>query len=175
MAKRPDLPLETEARNAYYQDPGRRAWALVAFMVEHAEYTVGPDGTKHKRQSKMKGRMVFLAAELNNQVLRVSAGYGGYHHAGAAGISRTNVIRAMAAEAERNGWITRERDRYGGVYNYCAHRAWTKRLSRVHRAAARYVYKRILGSQDTPSVTRSLRSRRVRETKRPGVRRTHTE
>ena len=50
---------------------------------------------------------------------------------GAAGISRTDVIKAMAAEAEREGWITRERERYGGVYNY----ALTEDGRNVYRGA----------------------------------------
>ena len=118
MARRVKLSLETEARNAFYRDPGRRAWALVAFMVEHEKYKIAPDGTRQQRHRDGTGRLVFRADELNNQVLAARAGYGGYYHPGAAGNSRTNVIQAMAAEAVREGWITRERDRYGGVYNY---------------------------------------------------------
>ena len=118
MPRRVKLSLETEARNAYYRDPGRRAWALVAFMVEHEKYKIEPDGTRHERESDKNGRLVFRGKELHKQLVATSAGYGGYFHPRAAGNSRTNVIHAMAAEAEREGWITRERDRYGGTYNY---------------------------------------------------------
>jgi hypothetical protein len=118
MPKRVNLPLETLARNEFYETVERRAWALVAFMVEHEEFKVGPEGTKQKRNEDSKGRKAFLAEELNKQVLPPKAGYGGYCHPSAAGISRTSVIRALTAEAERERWITRQRDRYGGVFNY---------------------------------------------------------
>jgi hypothetical protein len=118
MPKRVNLPLETLARNEFYENVGRRAWALVAFMVEHEQFKVGPDGTNQRRHADSKGRKVFLAEELNKQVLPPKAGYGGYCHPAAAGISRTSVIRALAEEAERERWITRQRDRYGGVFNY---------------------------------------------------------
>ncbi len=118
MPKRVNLPLETLARNEFYESVGRRAWALVAFMVEHEQFKVGPDGTKQRRHSDSKGSKAFRAEELNKQVLPPEAGYGGYCHPAAAGISRTSVIRALAAEAEREGWITRQRERYGGVFNY---------------------------------------------------------
>ncbi len=77
-----------------------------------------PDGTTRQRQIDGNGRLLFRATELNKQLIRAHAGYGGYHHAGAAGVSRTDVIRAMVADAEREGWITRARYRYGGLYNY---------------------------------------------------------
>ena len=60
-----------------------------------------------KRQVDGDGRLLFRAAELNKQLLRAGAGYGGCRHVGAAGNSRSDVIRAMAAEAESEGWITR--------------------------------------------------------------------
>jgi hypothetical protein len=118
MPKRVNLPLETLARNVFYENVRRRAWALVAFMVEHEEFKIGTAGAKQKRCADSKGRKVFRGEELNKQVLPPKAGYGGYCHPSAAGISRTSVIRALAAEAEREGWISRERERYGGVFNY---------------------------------------------------------
>ncbi len=118
MPKRVNLPLEMLARNIFYENVRRRAWALVAFMVEHEEFKIGPDGARQKRCADSKGRKAFRGEELNKQLLPPKAGYGGYCHPSAAGISRTNVIRALAAEAEREGWISRERERYGGVFNY---------------------------------------------------------
>lgn len=118
MPERADLPWEIERCNAYYKDPARRAWALVAFMFEHEAHKVLSDGTTQQRQVDGNGRLLFGANELNKQLVRAGAGYGGYRHVGAAGISRSDVIRAMAADAEREGWITRARYRYGGLYNY---------------------------------------------------------
>ena len=51
-------------------------------------------------------------------MIAATAGYGGYYHPRASSSSRTNLLQAMASEAEREGWITRERDKYGGLYNY---------------------------------------------------------
>ena len=118
MARRVELPLETEARNAYYKDPARRAWALVAFMVEHEKDTVERRGTRQERQRDGNGRLVFRMTELSRQFLVPSAGYGGYYHPEPAANSRSDVIKAMAKEAEAEGWINRERERYGGVSNY---------------------------------------------------------
>jgi DNA-binding MarR family transcriptional regulator len=118
MPKRADLPLTTLACNSFYENVNRRAWALVAFMVEHEEFYVDADGSKQNRDRDSKGRKVFRRTELNKQVLPPKAGYGGYCHPSAPGISRTSVTKALADEAEREGWITRERDRYGGVHNY---------------------------------------------------------
>ena len=118
MATRIDLPLEIVARNMFYQNPRRRAWALVAYMVEHEEFNGEPVGTEQDQDGARKVARVFRAAELNRCVLPPRAGYGGYSHPWAAGMSRTNVIRALAGDAELEGWITRERDRYGGVYRY---------------------------------------------------------
>ena len=118
MPKRLLLPPETQARNAFFESLHRRAWALVAFMVEHEEVEVGPGGVKQERCRDRLGRRVFRGGELNKHLLPVRAGFGGYAHPAAAGISRTDVVRAMAREAEREGWITRDRDRCGGVPNY---------------------------------------------------------
>jgi hypothetical protein len=118
MATKIDLPLEIVARNAFYQDPRRRAWALVAYMVEHEEFEGEPVGTEpHHDGARMVPR-VFRAAELHRCVLPPKAGYGGYGHPWAAGMGRTNVIRALTGAAELEGWITRERARYGGVFRY---------------------------------------------------------
>ena len=118
MAAPAELAWEIEGRNEYYKEPARRAWALVAFMFEHEAYKVMPDGTTQPRESDENGRPVFRAIELNRQLLRAGAGYGGYHHAGAAGVSRTDLIKAMAADAEREGWVSRTRYRYGAIYQY---------------------------------------------------------
>ena len=49
MAERADLSSEIERCNAYYKDPARRAWALVAFMFEHEAHIVFSDGTTQQR------------------------------------------------------------------------------------------------------------------------------
>ena len=158
---------ETEARNAYYKDPGRRAWALIAFMVEHEEYKVAPDATIGQRQSDTKGRLIFRATELHKQLLASSAGYGGYYHPGAAGSSRTNVIQAMTDEAERQGWVTRERERYGGVYNY----ALTAKGREAYRDAIKpqrdTFVESYLKTKKTASKTAALHSVTVQATNKP--------
>jgi DNA-binding MarR family transcriptional regulator len=118
MATRIDLPLEIVARNIFYKNRRRRAWALVAYMVEHEGFKGERVGTEQDRYGVRERTRVFRAYELNQCVLPPRAGYGGYSHPWAAGLGRTNVIRALAGDAEQEGWITRERDRYGGVHKY---------------------------------------------------------
>jgi DNA-binding MarR family transcriptional regulator len=118
MPTRIDLPLEIVARNNFYKNDRRRAWALVAYMVEHEELEDERAGTEQDRNGAREQPRVFRGYELNQCVLPPRAGYGGYSHPGAAGLGRTNVIRALTGDAEREGWITRERDRYGGVQKY---------------------------------------------------------
>jgi hypothetical protein len=155
MPQRLLLPLETQARNAFFENLHRRAWALVAFMVEHEEFKVGPGGIKQERCRDRMGRRVFRGGELNKQLLPVSAGFGGCSHPAAAGISRTDVIRAMAREAEREGWIKRDRDRCGGVPNY----ALTE--------AGRSVYQNIIAPQRDAFVKDYLRARSAPSGKAP--------
>jgi hypothetical protein len=118
MASRPKLPIETEARNAYFRDDGHRAWALVAFMVEHEYDDVELAGATQKRPRDAAGRPVFRGTELSRQLFPAGAGYGGYYAPAGAGSSRTDLLRMMAAKAEQAGWITRERQRYGGFFKY---------------------------------------------------------
>jgi hypothetical protein len=118
MTKRAGTALETDACNAFYKDDGRRAWALVAFMVEHEEQVVEPDGTMLPRQRESNGRAFFRASELCEHMIPLRAGFGGYHHPRAPSNNRAQLLKEMAKDAEREGWISRERARYGGTYNY---------------------------------------------------------
>lgn len=118
MAKRAERALEIDARNAFYKDEGRRAWALVAFMVEHEEQIVEPDGTVLQRQRESTGQAFFRATELCEHMIPAYAGFGGYHHPRASSNNRAQVVKEMAKDAEREGWVTRERFRYGGMFKY---------------------------------------------------------
>ena len=87
-----ELAIETDARNAFYRDDGRRAWALVAFMVEHEEQVTGSDGITQRQNEDGEGRAVFRATELHNQLIPASAGFGGYYHPRASSNSRTQLV-----------------------------------------------------------------------------------
>ena len=118
MTKPAATALETDARNAFYKDDGRRAWALVAFMVEHEQQVVVPDGATLQRQRESDGRAFFRAGELCKHMIPACAGFGGYHHPRAPSNNRALMIKEMAKDAEREGWISREPDRHGGIYRY---------------------------------------------------------
>lgn len=118
MTKPVRSALETDARNAFYQDDGRRAWALVAYMVEHEEQVVAPDGAMLPRQRENHGRAFFRASELCEHMIPLRAGFGGYCHPRAPSNNRSLLLKQMAKDAEREGWISREQDRHGGIYKY---------------------------------------------------------
>jgi hypothetical protein len=118
MTKRAGTALETDACNAFYKDDGRRPWALVAFMVEHEEQVVEPDGTMLPRQRESNGGAFFRASELCEHMIPLRAGFGGYHHPRAPSNNRAQLLKEMAKDAEREGWISREQDRHGGIYKY---------------------------------------------------------
>ena len=46
------------------------------------------------------------------------AGFGGYHHPRAPSNNRAQLLKEMAKDAEREGWISREQHRHGGIYKY---------------------------------------------------------
>ena len=118
MTKRVGTALETDARNAFYRDDGRRAWALVAFMVEHEEQMVEPDGTMQQRERESNGRTFFRSRELCEDMFPLCAGFGGYHHPRLPSNNRSQMVKEMAKDAVREGWISREQERHGGIYKY---------------------------------------------------------
>lgn len=154
MTKRAGTALDTDACNAFYKDDGRRAWALVAFMVEHEEQVVEPDGTMLPRQRESNGQVFFRAGELCEHMIPPCAGFGGYHHPRAPSNNRAQLLKEMAKDAEREGWISREQDRHGGIYKY----ALTE--------GGRNVYREMIAPQRDAFVENDLKTREavVRQT-----------
>lgn len=87
-------------------------------MVEREEQVVEPDGTMPPRPSESNGQAFFRASELCEHMVPLRAGIGGYHHPRAPSNNRSQLVKEMARDAEREGWIRREQGRYGGIYKY---------------------------------------------------------
>ena len=130
---------------------------MVAYMVEHEAFEGEPVGTEQHQDAVRNAPRVFRATELNRCVLPPRAGYGGYSHPWAAGLSRTDVIRALAGDAELKGWINRERDRYGGVHRY------------ILTLAGRDVYRKKIKPQRDAFVAEYITGTRHTSSSRPAI------